>query len=78
VEVALLLREEGERIRASLRSKGRVDVNAVAGRLGGGGHASAAGVVLDGPLEAARELLLEAVASTLAGEPSGAGTGETH
>lgn len=68
VEVALLLREEGNRVRASLRSKGRVDVNAVARRLGGGGHAAAAGVVLDGPMESAREMLLEAVAATLAGE----------
>jgi phosphoesterase RecJ-like protein len=67
VEVALLLREEGESVRASLRSKGRVDVNAVARRLGGGGHASAAGVALEGPLEAARERLISAVAETLSG-----------
>ena len=68
VEVALLLREEDGRIRASLRSKGAVDVNAVARRLGGGGHKAAAGVVLDGPIESARERLLEAVGETMAGE----------
>ncbi|MFH1689595.1 MAG: bifunctional oligoribonuclease/PAP phosphatase NrnA [Candidatus Eisenbacteria bacterium] len=66
VEVALLLREEDGRIRASLRSKGGVDVNAVAGRLGGGGHKSASGVLLEGPLESARHLLLDAVRETMA------------
>ncbi|MCK4408651.1 MAG: bifunctional oligoribonuclease/PAP phosphatase NrnA, partial [Candidatus Eisenbacteria sp.] len=68
VEVALLLREENGRIRASLRSKGAVDVNAVASRLGGGGHKAASGVLLDGPIESARERLLKAVAETMTGE----------
>ena len=68
VEVALLFREEDGRVRASLRSKGAVDVSAVAGRLGGGGHKAAAGVLLDGPIELARERLLEAVAETMTGE----------
>ncbi|MFH1866143.1 MAG: bifunctional oligoribonuclease/PAP phosphatase NrnA [Candidatus Eisenbacteria bacterium] len=68
VEVALLLREEDGLIRASLRSKGAVDVNAVAGRLGGGGHRSAAGAVLDGPLESARRVLLDAVRETMTEE----------
>ena len=68
VEVALLLREEGGGVRVSLRSKGTVDVNAIASRLGGGGHKAAAGVSLDGPIESARERLLEAVAETMVGE----------
>lgn len=68
VEVALLLREEGGRVRASLRSKGAIDVNDIARRLGGGGHKAAAGVLLDGPIESARERVLEAVAETTVGE----------
>ncbi|MEA3409579.1 MAG: DHHA1 domain-containing protein [Candidatus Eisenbacteria bacterium] len=68
VEVALLLREENGSVRASLRSKGAVDVNAVARRLGGGGHKAAAGVRLEGSIESARERLLEAVAETMVGE----------
>ena len=68
VEVALLLREENGHIRASLRSKGAVDVNAVARRLGGGGHKAASGVLLDGPIDSARERLLEAVAEIMTGE----------
>ena len=61
VEVALLFREEGERIRVSLRSKGRADVNAIARELGGGGHAAAAGVVLEGTLEEAKARVLTTV-----------------
>lgn len=43
-EVAAVLKEVGPgRWSVSLRSKGRIDVAAVAGRLGGGGHRAAAG-----------------------------------
>ncbi len=59
VEVAAFLRELPEgRIRGSLRSKGRVDVAGLAVRLGGGGHESAAGVTLDGPLGRAIDEIL--------------------
>lgn len=61
VEVAVLVREEDGRIRASLRSRGPVDVNAVASDLGGGGHRAAAGVVMDGTVDEARERLIAAV-----------------
>ena len=51
VEAAAFLRELPEgAIRLSLRSKGRVDVAAIAARLGGGGHENAAGVTLEGTL----------------------------
>ncbi len=51
VEVAAFLRELPERgIRLSLRSKGKVNVAAIAERLGGGGHECAAGCTLEGPL----------------------------
>jgi phosphoesterase RecJ-like protein len=65
VQVALLLREEGSNVRVSLRSSGRVDVNEIAKRLGGGGHGAAAGVVLDGPLDHARAALLATVEESL-------------
>jgi phosphoesterase RecJ-like protein len=59
VEAAAFLRELPERrIRLSLRSKGKVNVAAIASRLGGGGHENAAGVTLDGPLERALEEIL--------------------
>jgi phosphoesterase RecJ-like protein len=66
VDVSLLLREQGPKVRVSLRSSGRTDVNAIAKRLGGGGHKAAAGVLLDGPLARAREDLVEAVQQELA------------
>ncbi len=51
VEVAAAFREEGDgEFRVSLRSKGRVDVSAVASALGGGGHRNAAGCTLRGSL----------------------------
>lgn len=51
-EVAVVLKQVGERRwSGSLRSKGRVDVAAVAAALGGGGHAAAAGFTCDGDLE---------------------------
>ena len=59
VEVAALLVELSDgRFRCSLRSKGDVDVRAIAQAYGGGGHTLAAGVTMDGPLEAAMERLV--------------------
>ena len=54
VEVAVFFRELPDgRYRVSLRSKGQLDVAAVAGQFGGGGHACASGCSLDGPLSIA-------------------------
>jgi phosphoesterase RecJ-like protein len=66
VEVALLLREEGDgRVKASLRGKGRVPVNRVAHRFGGGGHENAAGCTVRGTLEEATTVMLDAIAVSL-------------
>lgn len=61
VEVALFFREVAqERIRVSIRSKGAVDVAAIASKFGGGGHECAGGFSLEGPVqEAARRVLNE-------------------
>ena len=54
VEVAVFFRELPDgRYRASLRSKGQLDVATVAEQFGGGGHACASGCSLDGPLSVA-------------------------
>jgi len=59
VEAAVFLRElPDRRIRLSLRSKGRVNVSAIAAGLGGGGHENAAGVTLDGPIGRALDEIL--------------------
>lgn len=68
VRVSCLLTESGPPdapvTKISLRSKGGpnlIDVNAIAGRLGGGGHTQAAGARLNCGLEEARRRLLEAM-----------------
>ena len=67
VDAVMLLTDLGDgRVKASLRSSGRVDVNKVAHALGGGGHRFAAGATLEGPLAAARDRLLEGLAAAVA------------
>ena len=54
VEVAAFFRELPDgRFRVSLRSKGQLNVSAVAEQLGGGGHKCASGCAVDGPLPVA-------------------------
>jgi len=56
IEAVLLVRSEGERqVRVSLRSKGDVDVRAIAGAFGGGGHRNASGFTVDGDAGAIRD-----------------------
>jgi bifunctional oligoribonuclease and PAP phosphatase NrnA len=60
VEVALFFRELPDgRFRTSLRSKGKVDVAAVAERFGGGGHHCASGCALEGPLPVAAARIIK-------------------
>jgi len=56
--VALFSEVEPGKVKVSLRSTGRVQVDGVCSRLGGGGHAHAAGVQLRGSREQARERVL--------------------
>ena len=74
VEVGMLLRElpDGQ-VKVSLRSRGRVDVAAVAQAFGGGGHRNAAGCTLSGPLAAARDRVLETLQAALPGPRQPAG-----
>lgn len=60
VQLAILFKElSSGRSKASLRSKGEVDVNLLASEFGGGGHRNASGIVMNKPLEELRELILE-------------------
>jgi phosphoesterase RecJ-like protein len=69
VEVAALLHELADgRIKASLRSRGRVDVNAVCRRFGGGGHRLASGAKLDGPMAKAQADLDQEVLAQIAAD----------
>ncbi len=74
VEAAVFLLELPDRsIRIGLRSKGRVNVAVIAERLGGGGHDSAAGCTLEGPLARALDEILVQLrpcVASMAGEES--------
>lgn len=60
VEIAALVSQvEGTSWKVSLRSRSRADVQVLARRLGGGGHARAAGGRLEGEIERARQTLLD-------------------
>lgn len=67
VEAVALLREDGEnQFKASLRSRGAIDVEAVARRHDGGGHRNAAGCVLTGPEEEVRSTLVAELSRAVA------------
>ena len=55
---------QGDEYRVSMRSKGVIDVNAVAKEFGGGGHKNAAGCTAVGRIDALRQLFVEKVSGT--------------
>ncbi len=63
--VALIRQREDGTHKVSLRSRGEVDVEKIARHHGGGGHRNAAGFVLEGDGEAARQKVAEALAAAL-------------
>jgi len=74
VKVALLFREiRPNATKISFRSNGPVDVNALAGEFGGGGHVRAAGALVEGSVENVRIEVVAATrrASMSVGSPSG-------
>jgi len=79
VEVVALFSEvENGKVKVSLRSTGRVNIDQVCSRHGGGGHPHAAGVQMRGSREDARARILPELARVLAeldGAPAGAPRG---
>jgi phosphoesterase RecJ-like protein len=65
VEVSVLVVETADGVRASLRSKGGVDVSRIAGGFGGGGHAQAAGCRRAAPVEQFRDDIVAACEEAL-------------
>jgi len=56
VEVAIFFRQvRDDAVKVGFRSKGLVDVGSLASALGGGGHHNAAGVLVEGDIEAVRK-----------------------
>jgi phosphoesterase RecJ-like protein len=64
--VAFFKIEGPDEVRVSLRSKGAVDVRAVAARHGGGGHPNAAGFSVEGSYETVRDRIVREVADAIA------------
>lgn len=64
-EVSVILRQNADdSIRGSIRSKGDHDVQAIAIKLGGGGHKAASGFTLHGDLRLALQQVADAVADS--------------
>jgi phosphoesterase RecJ-like protein len=63
---ALFVEQKDGRVRCSLRSRGDVDVSDLAAKFGGGGHHNASGTFLPGPMDHARQLILDEVTQRLA------------
>lgn len=68
VEVSLLMIEPKDfgPVRVSLRSKGQIDVAAFAQQFGGGGHARASGLKLEGDFQAAHDKVVKAMLAAIA------------
>jgi phosphoesterase RecJ-like protein len=62
---ALFIELKDGRIRCSLRSRGGLDVSQIAAKFGGGGHKQAAGTFLPGPLENAKQSILDVITQSL-------------
>jgi phosphoesterase RecJ-like protein len=68
VQVGLFFRETEEgAVKVSFRSNGGVRIDGVAGRFQGGGHPSASGARVPGPLSTAKEAVVRAVEEHLRG-----------
>lgn len=69
VEVAMFFRElEGNVYKLGMRSKGIIDVGALARELGGGGHHNAAGAVLEGTLDEVHQRVFDRLDQMLSAE----------
>ena len=66
VEVAVVLKETEDGVKASLRSKNDIDVSKIAETFGGGGHVKAAGLkIKETSLEEAKKKILEEISKEL-------------
>ena len=62
VEVSLMFTElNSQKVKISLRSKGKIVINTIAQKFGGGGHSFAAGSVIEKSLEEVVPLILDEV-----------------
>ncbi len=65
VRAVLLFKDFEDQLRVSVRSKGSIDVRAVAAAYGGGGHRNASGFTVQRPLDAARRRVVADVTAAV-------------
>jgi bifunctional oligoribonuclease and PAP phosphatase NrnA len=68
--VVFFKQTEGDDYRVSMRSKGDIDIGAVAKEFGGGGHKNAAGCSVTGPIDKLQKLFLERIEQAIDGRPA--------
>ena len=61
---------EGDQYRVSMRSKGAIDIGAIAAEYGGGGHKNAAGCTVTGAIDTLRATLVEKIEGAIDGRPA--------
>ena len=59
--VVFFKQTEGDEYRVSMRSKGEVDIGAIAKQFGGGGHKNAAGCTVRGAIETLQRTFVERI-----------------
>jgi phosphoesterase RecJ-like protein len=65
--VVFFKQDEGDQYRVSMRSKGAIDIGAVAKQFGGGGHRNAAGCTVTGAIDALQKLFVERIEQAISG-----------
>jgi len=68
--VVFFKQNEGDEYRVSMRSKGEIDIGAVAKEFGGGGHKNAAGCTVTGPIDNLQKVFLEKIEQAIDGRPA--------
>ena len=66
--VVFFKQDEGDQYRVSMRSKGAIDIGAVAKEFGGGGHKNAAGCTVTGPVDALQKQFVERIEQAVAAQ----------
>jgi phosphoesterase RecJ-like protein len=64
--VVFFKQDEAEQYRVSMRSKGEIDIGAVAKAFGGGGHKNAAGCTVTGAIDALQKTFVEKIEGAIA------------
>ena len=60
---------EGEQYRVSMRSKGEIDIGAIAKEFNGGGHKNAAGCTVTGAIDALQKMFIQRIEAAIDGRP---------